>query len=433
MEAPLVSVIVPSINDSVELGTCLQSLMNQTYNNIEIIVAGQINQQVLRLYQIKYCQVEDSSLINCLNTGLHAAQGDYLTFQLPNQRAQPQRIEKSIKHISIVQSHQLGQEHGELEPYSLLFHQAVFQTIGYLDEGGIHGYMNRLAAAYWQNNSLSESCQIPESLITNLVLLPDLIGEDISEPIINTHQSAYRSFGSQKSVSKMCSIISCTNKSQCFRNIFLNYTRQKYANKELILVINALDLRPKMKQQLIHFPDIRPVVICLAPEITLGECLNVAISRANGEYMSKFDDDDYYGADYLKNNLVTLEKHKAKLSGRNKLFIYLQGKIREYGFAANKKTHWLAGPTITFRRSVSDVVRFLPRNTGEDSGFLRTCHHLGYLIYATPLLKDFVYIRYHNNWSNPQTEFLEKSTKVKVVLERKLLSQINNLVSYQRS
>ena len=55
--SPLVSIIIPSYNTEQYIGKCLDSLLNQTYINLEIICVddGSTDQtvEVLKKYQIK--------------------------------------------------------------------------------------------------------------------------------------------------------------------------------------------------------------------------------------------------------------------------------------------------------------------------------------------------------------------------------------------
>lgn len=429
----MISVIVPCVNVVYDLGTCLQSLMDQTcIEELDIIVAGKAPEQISRLYPVRYVSV-DGDLVKCVNVGLEHVEGNYVTFLLPTQKAEKNRIEKQVgKKVSIGCSRKRGGGSSEIDWWTLMISNAVFRTVGYLDGDGLAGYVKRIAAVYWGSEELGKECFLGDVLVVRLGEKLELGKCDsVLDEIVGLEKPGYVHHENGSIVEKLCSIVCCTNKPQCFRNIFLNFERQNYRWKELVLVINGgEELEEKMKGQLKHF-KVRPTVVRLSSDVTLGECLNVGISLSKGEFISKFDDDDYYGIDYLKNNLMTMNKRKAKIVGRNRLYIHLNGRIREYGFSnAGRKTKWIAGPTLTFRRSLFNQIRFLPRNTGEDSGLLRTCANLGISIFATPLLRDFVYVRYCNNWDNPETEFLKKSIEIKVVLEKKLLGQIQKLVTY---
>ncbi len=78
---PLVSVIVPTKNSSTLLGLCLESIKNQTYSEIEIIVVDNFStdktQELARTYTSKVFEFgpERSAQVNY---GVHKAEGDFV-------------------------------------------------------------------------------------------------------------------------------------------------------------------------------------------------------------------------------------------------------------------------------------------------------------------------------------------------------------------
>lgn len=84
MDQPLVSVIIPCFNYVHYLGQCLESVMQQTYKNIEVIVVddcGQDNaKEICDQYpQVKYIRHDiNKGLSATRNTGLAACKGVYM-------------------------------------------------------------------------------------------------------------------------------------------------------------------------------------------------------------------------------------------------------------------------------------------------------------------------------------------------------------------
>lgn len=86
----IISIIVPVYNVSEYVGTCLDSLLRQTYQNVEIIViddgstdnSGRICDQYAEKYsdKIKVIHTENHGLSAARNVGLKAANGKYLAF-----------------------------------------------------------------------------------------------------------------------------------------------------------------------------------------------------------------------------------------------------------------------------------------------------------------------------------------------------------------
>lgn len=86
---PLISVIVPVFNVEDYVGKCLDSIINQTYKNLEIIVindgsndgSGKIcNNYAKKDERIKVIHQKNGGLSNARNTGINIAKGEYLAF-----------------------------------------------------------------------------------------------------------------------------------------------------------------------------------------------------------------------------------------------------------------------------------------------------------------------------------------------------------------
>ena len=86
---PLVSIIVPVYNVALYIDACLESIKQQTYKNIEIIVVEDCStdnsKQALALHlkdkRIRVIQHnENSGLSAARNTGIKSAVGDYMMF-----------------------------------------------------------------------------------------------------------------------------------------------------------------------------------------------------------------------------------------------------------------------------------------------------------------------------------------------------------------
>ena len=86
---PLVSVIIPVYNSSEYIGSCIESLLGQTYDNIEILIVNDGSTDdsenvILRYSQsdgrIRYFKKENGGVSKARNYGMSLAEGTYLTF-----------------------------------------------------------------------------------------------------------------------------------------------------------------------------------------------------------------------------------------------------------------------------------------------------------------------------------------------------------------
>lgn len=77
----LVSLLVCTLNREEELKKCIESLMAQTYRNIEIIIVDQsdeVNHQYDNIENIKYFHIKERGLSNARNFGLPFCIGDWI-------------------------------------------------------------------------------------------------------------------------------------------------------------------------------------------------------------------------------------------------------------------------------------------------------------------------------------------------------------------
>lgn len=88
MQQPKVSVIVPVYNVEKYLKQCLNSIVNQTYKNLEIIIVNdgtkdnsmKIVEEYLQDKRIKVINKENGGLGSARNRGIEEATGDYISF-----------------------------------------------------------------------------------------------------------------------------------------------------------------------------------------------------------------------------------------------------------------------------------------------------------------------------------------------------------------
>jgi cellulose synthase/poly-beta-1,6-N-acetylglucosamine synthase-like glycosyltransferase len=196
----------------------------------------------------------------------------------------------------------------------------------------------------------------------------------------------------------MISVIACTNRQAYVPKIIENFQRQTLLEKELIIIINstvmAVDI---VGYQVLRIPE----------KVSLGSCLNKGISLAKYDYVTKMDDDDYYGPDYLKEVYDALLRTNADVVGKSSFYIYFQKNEELRLYNPNRENQWivnhgpykgayfLSGATLAFKKKVLDQVSFPDVNVGEDSDFQRRCFEAGLKMYS--LSKDnYAYFRYND-------------------------------------
>ncbi|MEC0204783.1 glycosyltransferase [Paenibacillus lautus] len=111
------------------------------------------------------------------------------------------------------------------------------------------------------------------------------------------------------------SIITCTKRPECLNSLLENYARQNYRNKELIVILNHSSL--KLSEYQLAAKPYRNVRVYRKPaESSLGSCLNFGVKVSKHSIIAKFDDDDYYASDYVKDGVHLMIKTSADIVGK---------------------------------------------------------------------------------------------------------------------
>jgi glycosyltransferase involved in cell wall biosynthesis len=189
------------------------------------------------------------------------------------------------------------------------------------------------------------------------------------------------------------SIITCTHL-PCYRdNIFSNYSRQAFEHKELILILNSSSLDMyEWQQYAVRYPN---VMVFYKPEsVSVGACMNFAISQARYDYIANFDHDDYYGAQYLNDYMAVAPYTNAGLFGKRTHYVYFEEDgtlaLMHDGYE-NCFVDYVDGPTMFMKKSIFSKVKFIDNNI-SDCQLSWDCRSRGIKIYSVNK-KHFAYIR----------------------------------------
>jgi hypothetical protein len=213
----------------------------------------------------------------------------------------------------------------------------------------------------------------------------------------------------------MISVIACTNRQAFVPNIIENFHRQTLIEKELILIVNSSVMEVDITEhKILRFPE----------EVSLGACLNQGGSVAHYDYVTKMDDDDYYGPEYLNEAYETLVRTGADMVGKSSFYIYFKKNHELRLYNPNRENRWIvnngpykssyffSGATLTFKKKILDKIHFPEVNVGEDSGFQRLCFENGMNLYS--LSKEhYAYIRYNHprhHHSDAKEQFLRRQS-----------------------
>lgn len=213
-------------------------------------------------------------------------------------------------------------------------------------------------------------------------------------------------------------VITCTNRPNSLNNILNNYLSQEYKIKELIIIINndSIDYNAWI-EKVKDYPDIK--LYKLSQEFSLGKCLNFAVEKSNYPFVSKFDDDDFYGPNYLIDSINAFKYTDAGVVGKKTIYAYLEGSqllVLRYPNQEHGYCDYVAGSTLTIKKEVFNFIKFQELSRGEDTRFLMDCVILGIKIYATDRFNHVVIRRPNidsHSWKIGENEFLKDCKIIK--------------------
>jgi glycosyltransferase involved in cell wall biosynthesis len=207
----------------------------------------------------------------------------------------------------------------------------------------------------------------------------------------------------------MVSVITCTMRENFIDNVFENYSRQTVDNKELIIILNKDSMNiDKWVEKGKAYPNVR--VYQLHEKATLGDCLNFGIIKSNYDIIAKFDDDDFYGPNYLAGATRPLKQNLGSIVGKSAYYIYFKRKnalVYVQG-PENSITDTVAGATLVFKKEIFKNVQFEKVNRAEDYFFIDQAKQCGHKVYALDR-NDFVVIRHdteNHTWKVTDEELM---------------------------
>lgn len=162
---------------------------------------------------------------------------------------------------------------------------------------------------------------------------------------------------------------------------------QRDVDVELILVAHGFCIdREKFESLAAESGVTKFKILELGRELTLGDCLNEAVNLATGDFITKMDDDDLYGAYYMYDQVSALRFSGASLVGKQAHFMYLAGTeatLLRFAEREHRFTNLVMGPTMLGHAEIFKLHAFESRSRGEDTQFQRDIIAGGGTIYSS--------------------------------------------------
>lgn len=209
-------------------------------------------------------------------------------------------------------------------------------------------------------------------------------------------------------------VLAVTNRPSQLQHICASYNSQVYPKKELLVVTNGGDFDEDELNRLAEQADFS--WLKTPASLTLGAALNQGIAATSGDVVAKFDDDDFYGPEYLRDAVNALVETQAGVVGKKTYFVYLEEVDRTvlvYPGNEGQRVGRVAGGTIVANREVFAAVQFPFLNLGEDVAFVRSAERAGFGVFSTAA-PGFLQWRGQSGhtWSFDIQEFLDNSDDV---------------------
>ncbi|MDZ4091193.1 MAG: glycosyltransferase [Arthrobacter sp.] len=170
-------------------------------------------------------------------------------------------------------------------------------------------------------------------------------------------------------------------------HVFQTVGSQRDVDAELVLLTHGFTADRATIRHLKEQHGVSTVTLLTAEaEVSLGECLNMCVAAAAGQVLTKMDDDDFYAADYLSDQLFALEYSGADVVGKQAHYMYLADRnatLLRYPEWEHRYTRTVMGPTLMGAADVFRSSPFAAVGSGEDTRFLRDVVAGGGAVYAS--------------------------------------------------
>lgn len=167
--------------------------------------------------------------------------------------------------------------------------------------------------------------------------------------------------------------------------------RQRHVEVEVLLGLHGVT-REQVGRAVEDCP--LPVAVVEAgSEVPFGEVLNRAAAGAGGDYLTKWDDDDWYGPEHLSDLLIAATATGADIVGTTAEFFYLEPlevTIRRTTFASGAAypsevwaDHVAGGTILLATKAFQELGGFAAEPRAVDKLFLKAARQAGAGIYRT--------------------------------------------------
>ena len=193
------------------------------------------------------------------------------------------------------------------------------------------------------------------------------------------------------------SAVLLTNRETYLTHALQQIAKLDYPNLQVVVGLHGLELTSTRIAELMDLARRELEFISITGNLSFGAAMQLVSQRADGELITKMDDDDYYGSNHLWDLVLARMYSGAQVVGKALDWIYLEGEdttVFRPTYAAEKYSFFVAGGTILISRADLDGVGgWRPVSKSIDRALLERVKQAGGLIYRTHGL-GYMYVRH---------------------------------------
>jgi len=228
------------------------------------------------------------------------------------------------------------------------------------------------------------------------------------------------------------SLISCLcvthEKPEMLKRVIRCFREQSYPCKQLVIVYEEADIPTHQFMEQSTFEcSVKVVKIDAGTKLTLGELRNISVREADGDYVCQWDDDDWYDADRLMEQMKHIQLHGTSGCILSRWIVF--DAMTQKAYLPERYT-WEG--SILCKREVMLQNPYPPLRKGEDTGVIRYLFKRGALSIIDDKPHLYVYI-YHggNTWDYEHfLKIVETSQELSSELAEEILALLSDYESY---
>jgi len=220
---------------------------------------------------------------------------------------------------------------------------------------------------------------------------------------VDGRRDALREYSPQPAVMAWptVSVLLSTHRPERLDHALSMVRRQEYPHLQLVLVLHGDDsvvaeYAPRVRSLLDGWEG-EWVLIGMPAEHTLGHALIAVSARADGELLTKMDDDDYYAPTHIWDLVLARMYSGAQVVGKALDWVYLEGAdttVFRPTYPAERFARFVAGGTICISAGdLAQVGGWRTLSRSVDKGLLDQVLQAGGLVYRTHGL-GYTYVRH---------------------------------------